>query len=92
MNNEFIFTRIVLQFNKMESIILEFENVCWIPKKSKTMLSGTIAFAWFAPYYSMGPLCRELSWIPNLWETKKIEKTHAKEKQSHTQDNIYVIR
>ena len=23
---------------------------------------------------------------------KKIEKTHAKEKQSHTQDNIYVIR
>ena len=23
---------------------------------------------------------------------KKIEKTHAKEKQSHAQDNIYVIR
>ena len=28
----------------------------------------------------------------NLWETKQIEKTHAKEKQSHAQDNIYVIR
>ena len=23
---------------------------------------------------------------------KKIEKTHAKEKQSHAQDNIYVVR
>ena len=35
--------------------------------------------------------CRELTQIPNLWETK-IEKTHAKEKQSHAQNNIYVVR
>ena len=35
---------------------------------------------------------RELSQIPNLWETKKKEKTHAKEKQSHAQDSIYVVR
>ena len=28
----------------------------------------------------------------NLWETKQIEKTHVKEKQSHAQDNIYVVR
>ena len=38
---------------------------------------------------------KELTWIPNLWEKKKkkkIEKTHAKEKQSHAQDNIYVVR
>ena len=33
----------------------------------------------------------ELNRIPNLWETK-IEKTHAKEKQSHAQDSIYVVR
>ena len=37
-------------------------------------------------------LWKELTRVPNLWETKKIEKTHAKEKQSHAQDNIYVIR
>ena len=37
-------------------------------------------------------MCRELNRIPNPWETKKIEKTHAKEKQSHTQDSIYVVR
>ena len=35
---------------------------------------------------------RELIRIPNLWETKKIEKTHVKEKQSHAQDSIYVVR
>ena len=28
----------------------------------------------------------------NLWETKQIEKTHVKEKQSHAQNNIYVVR
>ena len=28
----------------------------------------------------------------NMWETKQIEKTHVKEKQSHAQDNIYVVR
>ena len=26
------------------------------------------------------------------YEKQKIEKTHAKEKQSHTQDSIYVVR
>ena len=36
--------------------------------------------------------CREFHLNPNLWETKQIEKTHAKEKQSHAQDNIYVIQ
>ena len=29
--------------------------------------------------------------FPTWWETKIIEKTHAKEKQSHAQDNIYVV-
>jgi len=33
-----------------------------------------------------------LTKIPNLWETKRIEKTHAKEKQSHAQNSIYVVR
>ena len=28
----------------------------------------------------------------NLWETKQIEKTYVKEKQSHAQDKIYVVR
>ena len=28
----------------------------------------------------------------NLWETKQIEKTQVKEKQSHAQDKIYVVR
>ena len=37
--------------------------------------------------------CRELHRIPNLWETKiEKKKTQAKEKQSHAQDNIYVVR
>jgi len=38
-------------------------------------------------------LCREfhLNSQP-VRNKKKIEKTHAKEKQSHAQDNIYVIR
>ena len=30
--------------------------------------------------------------FPTCEEKKKIEKTHAKEKQSHAQDNIYVVR
>ena len=38
------------------------------------------------------PFCRELNRIPNPWETKIREKTHAKEKQSHAQDSIYVVR
>ena len=40
----------------------------------------------------MTAYCREFNQNSNLWETKQIEKTHAKEKQSHTQDNIYVVR
>ena len=36
--------------------------------------------------------CREFNLNPNLWETKQIEKTHVKEKQSHAQDNIYVVQ
>ena len=36
--------------------------------------------------------CREFNQNSNLWETKQIEKTHVKEKQSHAQDNIYVVR
>ena len=32
--------------------------------------------------------CRELTRIPNLWETKKIEKTHAKE-NNHTHKTIF---
>ena len=40
--------------------------------------------------------CRELTRIPNLWEKQKRKKkrkkeNNAKEKQSHTQDNIYVV-
>ena len=33
-------------------------------------------------------ICRELTRIPNLWETKKIEKTHAKE-NNHTHKTIF---
>ena len=40
----------------------------------------------------MTAYCREFNHNFNLWETKQIEKTHAKEKQSHAQDNIYVVR
>ena len=36
--------------------------------------------------------CRELTQNSQLVRNKKIEKTHAKEKQSHAQNNIYVIR
>ena len=30
--------------------------------------------------------------FPTCEKQKKIEKTHAKQKQSHAQDNIYVVR
>ena len=37
---------------------------------------------------SLPTLCRELTWILNLWETKKIEKIHAKE-NNHTHKTIF---
>ena len=33
-----------------------------------------------------------LTKIPTCEKQKKIEKIHAKEKQSHAQENIYVVR
>ena len=36
--------------------------------------------------------CRELTRIPNLWETKKNRENTHQRKQSHAQDNIYVVR
>ena len=39
--------------------------------------------------------CRELTRIPNLWEKKKERKKkgeNTRQKQSHAQDNIYVVR
>ena len=43
-------------------------------------------------YFYERDMCREFNQNLNLWETKQIEKTHAKEKQSYAQDNIYVVR
>ena len=41
---------------------------------------------------ALGHTCRELNWIPNLWETKKKKKKNPRQrKQSHAQDNIYVV-
>ena len=37
---------------------------------------------------ALGHTCRELNWIPNLWETKKKKKTHAKE-NNHMHKTIF---
>ena len=38
---------------------------------------------------TLGADCREFNQIPNMWETKQIEKTHAKEKKNHTHKTIF---
>ena len=54
-------------------------------------------FGWFKVNFGLilpllANLCREFNQNPNLWETKQIEKNKRQRKQSHAQDNIYVIR
>ena len=39
-------------------------------------------------YVTSSKQCRELTWIPNLWERKKIEKTHINE-NNHTHKTIF---
>ena len=57
-----------------------------------TLVLALILFCSF-PAKGGAAKCRELTWIPNLWgEKKKEEKIHAKKKQLHAQDNIYIIR
>ena len=62
------------------------------PIKSKNGTAGSKSSCGCIGSYFTCRKCRELNRIPNLWETKIEKKTHAKEKQSHAQDSIYVIR
>ena len=54
-------------------------------------VTSLVALTASSPWESERRKCWEFNQNPNLWETKQIDKTHAKEKQSHAQDNIYVV-
>ena len=54
-------------------------------KQSPIKINYVNTILWSCPPYG------ELTQIPNLWETKNRENTRQR-KQSHSQDNIYVVR
>ena len=65
------------------------KNICELPT-SLLLLAFLSYFHCEIP--ESGHECREFNQNSNLWEIKQIEKTHVKEKQSHAQDNIYVVQ
>ena len=68
-----------------------FRAYWWRHKRVEDQPGQKCLPPWWCSSHTWHP-CRELTRIPNLWETKKIEKNTCQRKQLHAQDNIYVVQ